>query len=153
VEICRKEADFNGLEKCLGVKGQAAIEYMTVFGIALLLAAPFVMKAQSSIMEIQSKSSFVSMQDSLNDIDVAVRTVSASGEPAARTFEVRIPESVNETDIREQNIVVRLNTPTGTERLSRNFETNLTGNLPSEPGLYLLRVRAEAGEVDLEVVS
>jgi hypothetical protein len=135
------------------VKGQAAIEYMTVFGIALLLATPFVVKAQSSIMEIQSSSSVVSMQDSLNDIDVAVRTVSAAGEPSARTFEIRIPDNINETVIRDENIVVRLNTPTGTTRLSRNFDTNITGGLPSEPGLYLLRVRAEAGEVDLEVVS
>jgi hypothetical protein len=135
------------------VKGQAAIEYMTVFGIALLLATPFVVKAQSSIMEIQSSSSVVSMQDSLNDIDVAVRTVSAAGEPSARTFEIRIPDNINETVIRDENIVVRLNTPTGTVRLSRNFDTNITGDLPSDPGLYLLRVRAEGGEVDLEVVS
>lgn len=135
------------------MKGQAAIEYMIVFGIALLLATPFIVRAQSSIMDIQSSSSVVSVQDSLNDIDVAVRTVSAAGEPSARTFEIRIPANVNETEIRDQSIIVRLNTPTGTTRLSRTFDTNLTGDLPRDSGLYLLRVRAEDGEVNLEVVS
>lgn len=135
------------------MKGQAAIEYLTVFGIALLLATPFVVKAQSSIMDIQSSSSIVSMQDSLNDIDVAVRTVSAAGEPSARTFEISVPENINDTSLRRQSIIVWVNTPTGTSRLSRSFETNLTGSFPSEPGLYLLKVEAVDGEVDLEVVS
>lgn len=135
------------------MKGQAAIEYLTVFGIALLLATPFVVKAQSSIMDIQTSSSVVSIQDSLNDVDVAVRTVSAAGDPSARTFEISIPENVNETLVRDNGVIVRLNTPTGTTRVSRTFDTNLTGEMPSDPGLYLLRVQARDGEVDLEVVS
>lgn len=135
------------------MKGQAAIEYMTVFGMALVLTTPFVVKAHSSIMEIHSSSSVVSMQDSLNDIDIAVRTVSAAGEPSARTFEIRIPDNINETYIQEGTIIVRLNTPTGTTRLSRSFDTNLTGGIPTDSGLYLLRVKAEDGEVNLEVVS
>lgn len=135
------------------LKGQAAIEYMTVFGIALLLAAPFVLRAQSSILELQSGSNQVSVESSLNDIETAVKTVSAAGEPALIRFPVRIPRTVNSTRVEGRAIEVVLDTPTGTTTSRRFFDFNLTGELPSEPGNHLLEVQAVNSSVDIEVVS
>jgi len=61
---------------------------MTVFSIALVLAAPFVLKAQSSVLDLRSDSNAVAVQNTLNNIEVAADTVSAAGEPATRTFQL-----------------------------------------------------------------
>ncbi|MFB6144096.1 MAG: hypothetical protein ABEJ98_02175 [Candidatus Nanohaloarchaea archaeon] len=134
-------------------KGQAAIEYMTVFGIALLLAAPFVLKAQQSIVELQSGSNKIAVQDSLNDIETAVRTVSAAGEPALTRFTVSIPRTVNSTEVNTNSVEIVLDTPSGYSTSRRFFNFNLTGELPSEPGLYVLEAQAVNGSVNIEVVS
>ena len=135
------------------LKGQAAIEYMTVFGIALVLSAPFVLKAQSSIIDLRSDSNTVSVQNTLNNIEVAADTVSASGEPAARTFSIRLPESVRNTWVMERAIVIQVDTAQGYSNFSRTFDYNISGDLPSESGRYIVKTQANQSKVDIGVVS
>jgi len=135
------------------LKGQAAIEYMTVFGIALVLAAPFVLKAQSSILDLRSNSNAVSVQNTLNNIEVAADTVSASGEPAARTFSIRLPDSVRNTWVMDRAVVIQIDTPQSRSNFSRTFDFNISGTLPDQPGLYRLKTQANDSTVEFEVVS
>lgn len=135
------------------LKGQAAIEYMTVFGIALVLAAPFVLKAQSSVMDLRSDSNAVSVQNTLNNIEVAADTVSASGEPAARTFSIRLPDSVRNTWILDRAVVIQISTPQSRSNFSSTFDFNISGNLPDQPGRYMLKTQANQSQVEFEVVS
>lgn len=133
--------------------GQAAVEYLTVFGIALLLSTPFIVRAQDSLMEIQSSSNTVEVRNSLNNLETAVERVSASGEPAAMTFFVEVPHSVNETSTNDRSVVVSLNTESGTVSYSRVFDVNLTGSYPSVPGRHRVKARAEGDKVVLEVTG
>lgn len=135
------------------LKGQAAVEYMTVFGIALLLAAPFVLKAQSSVMDLRSDSNAVAVQNTLNNIEVAADTVSASGEPAARTFAIRMPDTVRNTWILDRAIVIQIATTESRTNFSRTFDFNVSGVLPDRPGRYMLKTQANQSEVQIEVVS
>ena len=151
--LCGMAGDFNHRSQFSPVKAQAAIEYMTVFGIALLLAAPFVMKAQSSIIDLKSDSNAVAVQDTLNDIETAIDTVGAAGEPATRTFPVRFPDTLEKTWVLEKAVVVELRTGNGNSNFSRTFDVNLTGDLPDSSGRYLLKTQANQSEVIVEVVS
>lgn len=135
------------------LKGQAAIEYMIVFGLALALAAPFVIKAQSSIIDLRSDSNAVSVQNSLNDVEVAAETVNAAGEPAARSFQIRFPETVRKTWISDKAIVVQIATSDTRSNFTRTFNFNVSGDLPQESGNHILKTEANNGEVKIEVVS
>lgn len=135
------------------LKGQAAIEYMTVFGIALVLAAPFVLKAQSSVLDLRSDSNAVSVQNTLNNIEVAADTVSAAGEPAARTFSIRLPDSVRNTWVIDRAVVIQIDTPQTRSNFSRTFDFNISGTLPDQPGRYMLKTQANQSKVEFEVVS
>jgi hypothetical protein len=135
------------------LKGQAAIEYMIVFGLALVLAAPFVIKAQSSVLELRSDSNAISVQNTLNNIEVAADTVSASGEPAARTFSIRLPDTVQKTWLMNKAIVVQVDTAQASSNFSRTFDYNLSGTLPDQPGRYILKTQANQSKVEIEVVS
>lgn len=135
------------------MKGQAALEYMIVIGIALLVSAPFLTQAQSSIVEIRSSVGTIQAQDSLNDLDVAIRTVNAAGEPATRTIRARFPENMKSAQVNNNSISVVLNTDTGTRKILRTYESRLTGSLPNQGGLYFIRVKAIDGEVEVKDVS
>lgn len=133
--------------------GQTAVEYLMVFGIALLLSAPFIIKAQTSIIELRSGSNAVKMHNSLNSMESAVKTVNAAGSPAKRTFSVEIPDNIDSSAVNEHSIVYNLSTPNGLTQLSRTFKANLTGSVPSRSGRHRVSVRAKPKEVELSVVS
>jgi len=135
------------------LKGQAAIEYMTVFSIALVLAAPFVLKAQSSVLDLRSDSNAVAVQNTLNNIEVAADTVSAAGEPATRTFSIRLPDSVRETWVLDIAVVIQIATSQSRSNLSRTFDFNVSGEIPDRSGRYMLKTQANQSEVQFEVVS
>jgi len=134
-------------------RGQAAIEYMIIVGIALMLASPLILKAQSSIVELKTGSNAVVAQNSLNNLETAIETVHASGEPATRTFPIRLPKTLESTEVTQNALVIRLTTAEGRSTLTRSFEANLTGSLPSESGRHLVKTQAKDGEVKIEVVS
>ncbi len=134
-------------------KGQAALEYLMVFGLALILSAPFVLRAQGQIIDLRSSSNAVDMHNSLNKFESSIKTVSAAGKPARRTFTVQIPDNVESAQLNSNSIVYSLQTPEGIEQVSRSFETSLTGDIPSSNGRHRVSVSATDSGVKLEVVS
>jgi hypothetical protein len=136
------------------VRAQASIEYLSVISIALLISAPFVIEAQNSIGVIRSDSNVIQLEQSLDRLQVAAETVNAAGEPAKRSLRFTVPETVNSSEIVEKRQVrYILNTPSGTRQVDKIFEFNVTGQLPGNPGRYLVEVRANSSEVEVGVVS
>lgn len=134
-------------------KGQAAIEYLMVFGLALILSTPFIMKAQGSIADIRSGSEVIELQNSLDKIESSVKTVNAAGDPAKRTFLVSIPNNVDSAELNQNSIAYTLNTHEGNSQMVRTFEANLTGDIPRESGRHKVSVSATENGVQIEVVS
>lgn len=134
-------------------KGQAAIEYLAVFGLALALSTPFIINAQTSMMDLQTSSSALSLQNSLQKLETSINTVSASGEPAQRTFRFEVPSNVESAQLNENSVVYTINTRTGRSDLIRTFDSPLTGNLPQDTGTYSVTVYAEEDVTVVEVVE
>lgn len=134
-------------------KAQAAIEYLMVFGVALLLSTPFIVRAQESIIEIRTGSQMLEARNTLNEIQSAAETVNAAGEPARRTFSIRIPEAVENTSVEGRYVRMSINNSRSYVGMSRRFDFNVTGDIPDAEGNYLLAASAESGEVNFEVVS
>lgn len=139
-------------------KGQAAMEYLMVFGIALILSTPFIMKAQGSIVELRSGSQIMELQSSLDKIESSTETVNAAGPPARRTFTVDVPaivtgvEMANESSTQD-SIIYKYETAEGSSQLTRSFSINLTGNLPREQGKHRVSVTAQENAVNISVVE
>lgn len=134
-------------------KAQAAIEYLMVFGVALLLSTPFIIKAQQSVMEIKTGSEMLEARNSLNQIQSAAETVNAAGDPARRTFAITMPRSVESTSVEGKYVRVAINTSDSYVGMSREFAFNVTGTLPESEGNYLVSATADSGEVKFEVVE
>lgn len=134
-------------------KAQAAIEYLMVFGLALLLSTPFVLKAQQSIFDLKSGSDVIGLQNSLDNTASAIETVSASGEPARRTFFVEIPESVESGRIVNDSIVYTVATSAGNSQLVRTFDIDLFGEVPENPGRQEITVYMNDSGAVIELVD
>jgi hypothetical protein len=139
-------------------KAQAAIEYMMVFGIALVLSAPFIIRAQSSMMDLRMGSEMLELQNSMDKMESAVETVNAAGSPAKRTFFVEIPSFVESGEVLNGSngqdvIVYRYSTSDGVSQLSRSFDFNITGEVPTDSGRSRVSVAAEKDFVNISVVS
>jgi len=135
------------------VKGQAAIEYMTVFGIALLVSTPFIIEAQNTIMDLRESTSSMALQSSLDDLEIAIDVVSASGEPAVRTFPIELPDNLNSTSIEENATIIEVNTPQGTSTHFRTFDINVSGELPDSSGNHMIRTEATSDGVEVVPIS
>lgn len=134
-------------------KGQAAIEYLVVFGIALALSTPFILRAQGSIMELRSGSQVVTLQNSLDRVESSVETVSAAGEPARRTFSFEVPDIVRDARVFNNSVVYTVRTRSGESQVIRSFDSNVTGEVPADVGRHRMTVYAEGGQTHLEVVE
>lgn len=119
----------------------------------MLMAAPFIVAAQSSIVQLQTGADSAKLQNSLDKLETAVTTVEASGPPAKRTFAMDIPGNVEESYVvKNRAVVFTVNTPSGRTNVSRIFDTHIeaTGEgLPDSQGVYPMSVTAWQDQVNI----
>ena len=124
-----------------------------IFGVALLLSAPFITKAQSSIVDLRETSEFMDAQNAIQSFENAAETVNAAGEPAKMTFFVRIPSGVERTYVNDRSFSYQIASGEGRANITRSFDFNLTGTLPESEGRHRVSVEAGKQEVIFKVVS
>ena len=76
-------------------KGQSAVELTMVIGMAMILASPFVVSSQSSIIEMRTASNFLQLDDSLGEVEDLATELNSSAYPARRTMQFQTPEAVD----------------------------------------------------------
>lgn len=134
-------------------KAQSSIEFLSVFGLAMLLAAPFVLSAQSSIVQLRTGANAATLQNSLDKLETAVTTVEASGPPAKRSFLMDIPGNIEEVYlVNDRAIVYTIQTPAGVSNVSRIFDTTVVENgdaLPESQGQHPISVTAWQDQVNI----
>lgn len=134
-------------------KGQSSIEFLTVFGIAMLMAAPFIVSAETSITELRTGTEVAELENSLNNLEDAIQTVASQGEPARRTITMDIPGVVEDAYMVEnQAIVYTLNVQGQQTNVTRIFENRIETEppgIPEERGRHELRVEAWQNQVNI----
>lgn len=133
-------------------KGQSSVEFLLVVGIALSISTPFLLAAQQSVIDLEQTSRSVSLEQSLDKLEQAVKTVSVSGEPARRTFNMDIPDNVLKAQVVQgRGVVYTVRNGGGVFNSSRLFETNISmpEGLPEDPGRSKVSVYAWNGQVNI----
>lgn len=142
--------------KGLSFKGQSSVEFLLVVGIALTISTPFLLSAQQSVLNIEETSRSVSLETSLDRLEEAVSTVSVSGEPARRTFNMDIPDNVLKAQVvQDRGVVYTVRNRGGVSNRSRLFDTNISApeGLPDGTGSSRVSVLAWNGQVNISVVE
>lgn len=65
-----------------------------VIGMAMVLASPFILTAQDSVLDLQTGSKLVRVESSLEKIESGINFVSKHSESTKTTFRVDVPSNV-----------------------------------------------------------
>ena len=77
------------------MKGQSSVEYSLVIGLALLLASPFLVSSQSSIIQLEESTSYLQLENSLESLEQRSNTLSEKSFPARRTMRFDTPTGID----------------------------------------------------------
>lgn len=133
----------------MGSTGQAAIEYLAMMGIALLLTAPVVIEVQQASMDLQHSYQHAQTKDTLNNIEEAATLVNAQGTPAQVTFRVQIPSNVVHTNVTGQYLHIRREIGGQPHDMYNVLEFNVSGTIPTDRGVYAMTAKAEEEYVNI----
>lgn len=134
-------------------KGQASIEYMMILSLALLLSTPFIVKAQGAILDLRTSSSVMDVRNSADRIEKAAETVNAAGPPAKREFTIKLPNSVQSSEVSDQAFIYTVRTSNGKTNITRTFDFKIQGDLPDSEGAHILSATAKSDYIEIIEVS
>ena len=131
------------------LKGQSAIEYLSIVGIGLLIATPFIVLVQEDITSLQTDSADARFSASLDEMSDAVERADALGEPASTSFTLNVPGGIESSTI-ESNFVIFTQNRTGEpSNVTRRMEADIVGNLPVDEGRYQGEAEAWNDQVNI----
>lgn len=134
-------------------KGQAALEYMVVISFALLLAAPIIIRAQSSTSDLRDSKKLATAKNSLNKIQDASELVYSQGPPAQVSFSIEIPSDVRNTTVSDNQIAMKLEVFKGLTDVYNLMDINMSGEIPVKRGVYKMKARAYENYVNISKIS
>lgn len=131
-------------------QGQAALEYLMILGIALLIAAPIILQVQQSSFLLRDSFQNGLVRNSLNNIEEAAALVNSQGEPAKVTFRIRLPDRLVQTNVTDNYVYVERRIGGGkTAEFYSVLDFNVSGEIPVEEGIHVMVAEAEPGYVNI----
>lgn len=125
------------------ISGQAAIEYMMIIGIVLVILVPLLFLINSYMSGGKDELRIRALQDGIDSLAEASDMVHFQGYPAKITISLYVPENVLLANVTENLVRVRVRTSTGPTDVTSFTQANLTGNLPVNAGTYRLSIVAQ----------
>lgn len=131
-------------------KAQAAMEYMMIMAISMLILVPLFAVVSSYTSNSKTELRISALEDSVENLADTAEMVYSQGHPAKMTTDFYVPEGIVYTDLAEHRISARAQTTAGPTDLSASTTANLTGSLPQSPGNYPVRVKmTDSGVVNI----
>jgi len=123
--------------------GQAAIEYMMIISITLVIMIPLLFLVNSYMSYGKDELKIRSLEDSVDSLAEASEMVYFQGYPAKMSINFYVPENVLITNVTDKFIRVRMMTASGITDIVAFTQANLTGNLPTQAGNYKVKIVAQ----------
>jgi len=133
------------------MKGQSSVEFLAIIGMAMILAAPFIVQAQDSAINLRLGTEAAEFSSSFDDLGGAIDAVAAMGEPAKRTVRLDVPQGIESaTVVSNQALVYTQSRGDRSSNYTSIHDVNLyAGDLPTERGSYEIEVEAWNNQVNL----
>ena len=123
-------------------KGQAAIEYMMIISISMVILVPLMFIVNSYISGSRDEMKIRSMEDSIDSLGESAEMIYFQGYPAKMTMKFYVPERAKNATLDGNLIWIKLGTDSGYTDIVTTTQANMTGVLPTEPGSYMLEIMA-----------
>jgi len=124
------------------MKGQAAIEYMIIIGIAMAILVPLFVILNSYTYDTKSDLKTRALEDSLDSIAESSSMVYFQGYPAKMSVNLYVPEGVIMTNVSENFLMVRVRHGSGYTDIVSTTDAIVNGSLPTKAGIYKITIKA-----------
>ncbi len=135
------------------MSGQAAIEYLSIVGIALLLLTPIILVAQQHIKDLNNDTRMMLALEAKNKIAAASDIVRAQGPPSTMTVSIQFPAGIMRVAIEDRMILIEVPSAEGSSDLVSIFDYNVTGNISTSAGSHKIRIEAMYDKVNITGIS
>ena len=142
-------------------KGQSSIEMTMVVAMAMTMSMPFIYASQSSVIELDDASKFLTLENSFDKLRSNLQDVEKSHYPARRTFEFKTPQDVEkiyQNNFGNESAII-FETRSRGNRVNRSLYIESIVNLKHNnelkvEGLHELAVRkTNNDEINITVIS
>lgn len=135
------------------MRGQVAFEYFILITILVLISAGVIVSYQeiskNTISSFQAETSVQKLRDEI----VRLHNM---GQPAVRTVRLEIPDNVasNRTYLDNNTIQISYYTNTGVIDVFESLDFNVSGSIPSTPGIYWIKLSSnQNGSLSVTVMD
>lgn len=129
-------------------KAQAAVEYMMIIGIVLVILTPIVSYSyQYNETSVRTGQAMLAV----SKLTSAADSLYAQGPGAKTTMDIFLPPGyLEQSFVSENTMDIKISTPSGINDIVKITKANLTGSLPKEPGYKrIILVTLESGQVNI----
>ncbi len=130
-------------------RGQASIEYVLIFGFALMMLMPLIVIYSTQEESIRDDVNIVQARNIVNSVVDNAQKVYFIGSPSKTTINVRMPNNIEDIEITEEMVLLRVRTSDTTIEVFKYSDVNLTGDIESFPGLRKIEIKAYDGFVNI----
>lgn len=135
------------------VFGQAAMEYLSIVGISLLLLTPIILTSERSIREMDDSSNMMLARESLDKMASAAEVVHSLGPPSTMTVEIQFPKNIVRAVAESGMLLIEVPSGDATSDVVASLDFDVTGTLPVSGGVHKIRIEATYNVVNITAVS
>ena len=122
--------------------GQAALEYMIIIIIGIILITPVIIEGNKKLADLRSTTASLKVTDALNRISDAAKLTYAQGVPAKIVLETEFPDKVKSVNITNKSIVITLETEWGDSDFVSMTDFNVTGDISKDIGIKEIKIES-----------
>lgn len=133
------------------MKAQAALEYLIMVSLALMILLPYILYSSQLLLEYQEENNLAMAKNAVAKIGQTADWVFSQGEPAKMSVEIFIPDGITSIQLLNKTIVFKIKRTSGISDVFYVSATNITGYLPTTQGYYIVHLSAENNNVRITV--
>ncbi|MCJ7478571.1 MAG: hypothetical protein MUP63_00135 [Candidatus Nanohaloarchaeota archaeon QJJ-7] len=130
-------------------KGQVALEYMAIIGLALLVSTPLIIEVQTSSQDLRDSFQNGLAKNALNNAEEAASLVNSQGPPAKVTFRIRLPDGITQTNVSDSYLYIQRRMGATETDFYNTVDFNVKGDLPETSGVHTMVAEAEPNHVNI----
>ncbi len=128
-------------------RGQAAMEYLFIVGIAALIVLPLTILFFSEISDLTESMTRTQIDKASSTLAQAANEVYYLGEPSQKTIKFYMPNHIESVDMAGNNLTFVIAFDESSFSVRKYSQANLTGNLSASQGTHTVQIIARANDV------
>ncbi len=132
-------------------KAQVALEYLIIVGLGLMIILPYILYSNQLLVGYKGDNSVTLARVAVNKLGQSADWVFSQGEPAMLSTEIYIPDGVTSVQFLNSTLVFKVRTSAGVSDVFYTSTANLTGNIPTTSGYYVVNITAQDSTVRITV--